>query len=194
MILLGAIVLVCVLLGTFLTFYIGGRQSRALPYTVSINSPIIHTPTFAGTYSFILGSGNVVENGTAYSYVRINASDIKKGDSFTAYPALNLGIRASGVDDNNFTVNVVFLGSEAGSYPYWLNFSVLIPSSGVTANLSQIGFSTFTRKSTELANLGGVWFFSQISDVVNEANEFEYFFYIGNSSTPIPVLTHGPVH
>jgi len=57
-----------------------------------LSAPITHQPTYLGNPAFVLGSGNVVQNGTAYSYVRINASAIGSGDFFTVLPALNIGL------------------------------------------------------------------------------------------------------
>ena len=159
------------------------------------SAPITHAPTFIGSYPFILGSGNVIQNGSAYSYVWINASALKRGDSFTALPALNVKLERNGINENNFTVKVVYFGSDYGSSPYWLNFSVVIPILNIWTNSSQIGFEgNFSRSSTLLSGFSGVQLFSQISNVVGENNEFEYFFYVGNSSTPVPLLTHASVH
>ncbi len=159
------------------------------------STPITHAPTFFGSYPFILGSGNVIQNGSAYSYVWINASALKRGDSFTTLPALNVDLKGSGINENNFTVKIIYFGSAYGTSPYWLNFSVLISILNMRINSSQIGFEgDFSRSSTSLSGLSAVQFFSQISNVVGENNEFEYFFYIGNASTPVPLLTHAPVH
>jgi len=135
-----------------------------------------------------------MQNGTAYSYVWINASAIRNGDSFTAFPALNVGLEGGGINESNFTVKITFLGSGYGSSRYWLNFSIFIPILRVSVNSSQIGISsTNSRSSTSLLGSNSVEFFTQISNVVNSNNEFEYFFYIGNATTPAPSLAHGPV-
>jgi hypothetical protein len=155
--------------------------------------PVIHSPTFPGKIPYILGSGNVVQNGSAYSYVRINASAIRSGDSFTVLPAINVPL--TGVDESNFTATIIYRGSSFGSSPYRLNFSVVISNFHFTANTSQNGIAgNFTRSAFPLPTQNGAEFFSQISNVVNAYDEFEYFFYVGNSSTPAPQLSHGPVH
>jgi hypothetical protein len=160
-----------------------------------INAPITHSPTFLGSYSFVLGGKNLFQNDTAYSYVWINASAIRRGDSFTVFPALNVGLKGQGMNENNFTVKIVYSGSNFGSSPYWLNFSVFISAPRMNVNSSQLGFSsTLARSNVSVPGSNGAEFFTQISDVVNSYDEFEYFFYIGNVTTPVPDLTHGPVH
>ncbi len=161
---------------------------------VALSAPITHQPTYLGNPVFILGSGNVVQNGTAYSYVSINASSINKGDFFTVLPALNIGL-GDNLDENNLTAGVTYTGSSSGASPYWLNFSVSLSELGTTANLSQLGVtSNFSRTSVALPHFRNAEIFLQISNVVGENNEFELFFYIGNSSTPVPQLEHGPPH
>jgi hypothetical protein len=156
-----------------------------------VSIPLTHTPAYLGNPQYILGSGYVVQNSSAYSYMRINASAINYGDNFTVYPAINVPL--FGVNENNLTATIIYRGSSFGSSPYWLNFSVIIPAFHFSANSSQRGIaSNFTRSAFPLQNQEV--FFSQISNVVNSNNEFEYFFYIGNSSTPSPQLTHGLVH
>ena len=169
-----------------------------LPMTVSYPPPggealpVTHSPTFLGTYPYILGSGNVIQNGTAYSYVRINASAIKYGDSFTVLPAINVPL--TGVNESNFTATIIYRGSSYGSSPFWINFSVALSPLHFTVNTSQGGIAqNFSRSGFPLPSQNGAEFFSQISNVVNAYNEFEYFFYVGNSTTPPPQLTHGPV-
>ncbi|MCL4519359.1 MAG: hypothetical protein M1587_09195 [Thaumarchaeota archaeon] len=170
-------------------------QSAIDTHSVSLQKPIVHTPTFLGNHRFILGSGNVIQNGSAYSYVWINASALQPGESFVAYPALNVGLVGKAIDESNFSVAITYEGSTFGSDPYWLNFSVSIPSLTTRINSSQIGIEgTFARTSYPIQGFKGALFYTQISNVVGESNEFEYFFYVGNSSTPIPQLAHGPVH
>ncbi|MDG6924312.1 MAG: hypothetical protein JRN67_13600, partial [Nitrososphaerota archaeon] len=79
------------------------------------------------------------------------------------------------------------------AYPYWINFSIDIPVLDTRLYSSHIE-GNFSRYSTSLPGFEGALFFSQISNVVGESSEFEFFFYIGNASTPLPQLTHGPVH
>lgn len=170
-------------------------QSALETHSVSLKEPIVHAPTFLGNYQFILGSGNVMQNGSAYSYVWINASALQPGESFVAYPALNVGLAGKGIDGNNFSVTITYEGSIYGSYPYWLNFSVSLPLLTIRINSSQIGIDgTFARTSYPIPGFKGALFYTHISNVVGESNEFEYFFYVGNSSTPFPQLAHGPVH
>jgi hypothetical protein len=186
-----------ILVGTLLFgIVLSVEQSRSTSgiHSIVLKAPITHKPTYLGSYPFILGSGNLLQNGTAYSYVRINASAIEDGDSFVAHPALNVGLAGSGVDEDNFTVKITYHGSAYGSSPYWINFSSFVPLFNTSANSSQIGIEgSYSRTSFPLPGLKGVEYFVQVSNVVGENNEFEYFFYIGNSSTPIPELTHGPV-
>jgi hypothetical protein len=171
---------------------VGLLAFETYPRRVEEFFPVIHSPTFPGKILYILGSGNVVQNGSAYSYVRINASAIRSGDSFTVFPAINVPL--TGVNEINFTATITYRGSSLGSSPYWLNFSVIITNFHFTANTSQNGIAeNFTRSAFPLPSQNGAEYFSQISNVVNAYNEFEYFFYIGNSSTPSPQLTHGPV-
>jgi hypothetical protein len=177
-----------VIAGIWLVGFFLAQQQSTAPF-----SPTTHTPTFLGSYPFILGSGNVLQNGIAYSYVWINASAIKRGDSFTVFPALNVELQGKGINQNNFTAEVIYLGSVYESSPYWLNFSVVIKSLNFSTNPSQAGIGGTYRSSASLPGLSGVEFFSQISNVVGESGEFEYFFYIGNPNTPIPTLTHGNV-
>ena len=178
---------------TAFALYVGQAQSTY--GVVALNRPITHAPPFLGNYTFILGSGTVLENGTAYSYVRINASAVKTGDSFLGLPALNVGLAGKGVREDNFTVEITYVGSAFASSPYWINFSVTIPLLNMHGNSSQMGIAgTFLRSTFSLSGFNGAELFTQISNVVGENNEFEYFFYIGNSSTPVPQLTHGPVH
>jgi hypothetical protein len=163
--------------------------------TSSPRFPITHKPTYFGTYQFIIGSGNVLQNGTAYSYVVLNATSLKAGDRFGVYPALNAALTGKGIDESNFTVWVTYLGSSFGADPYWINFSVAIPALGFAANSSQLGVEgTSMRSAAPLPGEGNAQFFSQVSGVVNEYGAFEYFFYVGNSSTPAPQLAHGPPH
>src|SRR5579872_666488 len=120
--------------------------------------PITHTPTFIGNPVYILGSGSVVQNGSAYSYVRINASAISYGDSFTVYPAINVPLTE--VKENNLTATIIYRGSSFGSSPYWLNFSAMIPVIHFSANSSQSGISSnFMRSAFPLQN--NALFFSQ---------------------------------
>src|SRR5579871_6324434 len=112
------IVLVGVALGGVVV-YLSEQQSIVRE---NVNLPITHAPTFLGEHSFILGSNNVRENGTAYSYVWINASAIKPGDNFAVFPAINVPL--PGIEENNLTALVVFRGSYFGASPYWINFSI----------------------------------------------------------------------
>jgi hypothetical protein len=194
LILLAAVIIAGLLvLGFF--YHLVQNTSTSKVHSTVLQTTIIHTPTFLGGYPFILGSGNVMENGTAYSYVRINASAIMKGDSFLAYPDLNVGIAGGGVNDNNLSVQITYFGSDYGTTPYWINFSSSIQSLNLVANSSQMGIEgTFARSEFPISGLNGVEYFVQVSNVVGESNEFEYFFYIGNASTPVPVLSHGPPH
>lgn len=192
---LASIILIAISFGGLVAYVIEEQLTSPSVQMVELKAPITHAPTFLGSYPFILGYGNLLQNGTVYSYVWINASAIRSGDSFTAFPVLNVGLRGNGIDENNFTVQIIYFGSAFGLSPYWLNFSVLIPALHMTANSSQIGFSgPFSRSSYSILGSNGAEFFSQISNVVNSYNEFEYFFYIGNSTTPMPKLTHGPVY
>jgi hypothetical protein len=162
---------------------------------VVLTAPITHQPTYLGNPVFILGSGNVVQNWTAFSYVRINASAIYKDDFFTVLPALNIGLRGDNLNENNLTVEVTYMGSIFGASPYWINFSVALPELGTGADLSQLGVAgNFSRTSVALPHFSDAEFFLQVSNVVGENDEFELFFYIGNSSTPVPQLAHGPPH
>jgi len=162
---------------------------------VQLGAPITHSPTYLGNESYILGGKNLFQNGTAYSYVWINATALKAGDSFAGYPALNLGFKGNGINENNLTAIITYTGSTFGSSPYWINFSVQIPILHLWVNSSQIGFAdNFSRSSEAIKGMGYAEFFTQMSIVVNSNNEFEYFFYIGNSTTPTPKLAHGPVN
>ena len=156
--------------------------------------PVTHEPTFLGKYSFILGSGNVVQNGSAYAYVWINASAIKKGANFTAFPAINVPLH--NIEENNLTAAITYGGSTFGSSPYWINFSIVISLLNFSANFSQPNISqNFSRSVFPLSSAQqGAEIFIQISSVVNSFDQFEFFFYVGNSSTPVPELAHGPVH
>jgi hypothetical protein len=189
------IVLIAISLSGFIAFIIVDQFSLSGFQIDEPNTPITHTPSFLGNYPFILGGKNLLQNGTAYSYVWINASAIERGDSFTAFPALNVGLQGKGINENNFTVKILYAGTSFGSPLYWLNFSIYIPVLRITVNSSQLGFSgVFPRSGVSLAGLNGAEFFTQISNVVNSNDEFEYFFYIGNATTPVPDLAHGPVH
>ncbi|MDG6996470.1 MAG: hypothetical protein JRN52_11155 [Nitrososphaerota archaeon] len=189
---IAGIILVGILLGGLIIYI---EQGRIAPntHTAPLSVPITHKPVFQGNYPFILGSGNVMQNGSAYSYVWINASALEEGDSFVAFPALNVGLKGNGLDENNFAVNITYTGSEYGAYPYWINFSIYIPVLNARLYSSYIE-GNFSRSSGSLPGFEGALFFSQISNVVGDSSEFEFFFYIGNSSTPLPQLTHGPVH
>ncbi len=190
-----SIVLIALSLVVFVAYFIGAQSTLSGIQAIQLNAPITHTPTFLGSYTFILGGKNLFQNGTAYSYVWINASAIERGDIFTAFPALNVGLLGKGINENNFTVEIIYFGSTFGSSPYWLNFSVLIPVLHLSTNSSQIGFSgNFSRSNISIPDSNGAEFFSQISNVVNSYDEFEFFFYIGNSTTPVPALAHGPVN
>jgi hypothetical protein len=192
---LASIFLIAISVGGLVAYVVEDQLSPLNVQVVEISNPITHTPTFLGSYPFILGGGNLLQNGTAYSYVRINASALKRGDSFAAFPALNVGLEGKGINENNFTVEIIYVGSLFGSSPDWLNFSVMIPVLRMSVNSSQIGISgSFSRSNVSVPGSNGAEFFVQISNVVNSYNEFEYFFYIGNSTIPIPKLTHGPVH
>ncbi len=198
-IIVGGIIVIVITLGGF-AFYLEVNIQAPVQFVsdsvITLSYPIIHKPTFFGNYSFILGSGVVVENRSAYSYVWINASSLRSGDSFIALPALYVGLVGTNLNENSFTIKVLFTGSNYGALKYWINFSSSIPPLGSWANLSQIGFSSFARTNASLSGFkGAALFFSQISNVVGEGDsEFEYFFYVGNSSTPVPILAHGPVH
>jgi hypothetical protein len=182
-----------VLLGISLVAY--GLYLTQDEQVVASSAPITHQPTYLGNPVFILGSGNVVQNGTAYSYVRINASAIVKGDFFIVLPALNIGLRGDNLNENNLTAEITYTGSIFGASPYWINFSVALPELGTEASLSQLGVAgNFSRTSFNLPHFENDEFFLQISNVVGENDEFELFFYIGNSSTPVPQLVHGPPH
>jgi hypothetical protein len=162
---------------------------------VELETPVVHEPPYLGNYSFIVGSGTLLQNGSAYSYVRINASALQSGQNFLALPALNIGLVGKGVNEHNFTIDVTYTGSVFPSSPYWINFSLAIPELQARYNTSQMGVAaTFNRSSFSIPDLNGAQLFAQVSSVVGEYNEFEYFYYIGNSSTPVPVLAHGPVH
>lgn len=65
----------------------------------------------------MLGSGVMLQNNTAYSYVRINASAIAivTSDVFTGLPALNVGQEGRNVNENNLTVEITYTGSTFGS-------------------------------------------------------------------------------
>ncbi|MDA4129605.1 MAG: hypothetical protein OK457_02430 [Thaumarchaeota archaeon] len=182
------IVLAAVVLVGFLVYF---EFQNGVPHT---QLPITHSPTFLGNYPFILGSGNVQQNGSAYSYIWINASAIKSGDNITVFPAINVDLR--GINENNFTAKITYLGSRFGSTPYWINFSFSIPVLNISTKSSQLGISSnFTRTSVSFGSTqNGAEFFTQISAVVNAPDEFECFFYVGNSSTLAPHLAHGPVH
>jgi hypothetical protein len=191
-----AVIIVCSAAAFFLADQFLVQRSETVR-AFSLSSPITHKPAYLGSHNFILGSGNVLENGTAYSYIVLNASAISKGDTFVVLPALNVGLSGRGIDENNLTMVVVFSGSSFGEYPYWINFSNYIPSLNLHANFSQAGIEgTFVRSNKTIFTSPPtrVLLFNQISNVVGESNEFEYFFYIGNSTTPPPQLTHGPVH
>jgi len=159
---------------------------RATP----LESPIAHEPPITGSYPFVLGSGNVFQNDSAYSYVRLNSTSLYPGVSFMTLPSLNVGI--SGVDLSNLTAIMTYTGSSFGANPYWINFSIALPELGVSMMTShQLNF--FARSNATI--LKNVDFFTQVSNVVGVGNEeFEFFFYMGSSSTPVPVLTHGPVN
>jgi hypothetical protein len=188
----GGVIVVAVALASVIVFIY--EIQNAGPDGSAVSLPIIHSPTFLGEYPYILGSGNVVQNGSAYSYVRINASAIRYGDSFTVFPAINVPLW--GIDEGNFTTTIIYRGSSFGSSLFWLNFSAVLSIFDFSANTSQSGISAnFTRSAFLLpVSQKGAEFFSQISNVVNSNDEFEYFFYIGNSSIPSPQLSHGPVH
>jgi hypothetical protein len=160
----------------------------------SLDLPITHKPTYIGAYPFIIGSGVLFQAGFAYSYVVINSSMIRRGDSFLALPALNALVEGGPgiVDNNNFTVQVHYYGS---NYPstLWINFSIVIPQLGVWTNSSQKGIGgEGARSSAQFGVADKVDIFSQIAPVINEYMEFEFYFYVGNSSTPVPTLTLGP--
>ena len=193
--LLGSLLLILVSLGAFFAYLEQTTMSTSYFAVLELNSPITHTPSYLGIHSFILGSGNVVQNG-AYSYVWINASELKEGDSFFVYPALNIGLIGPDIDQSNFTLEVIYFGSMYGASPYWLNFSIIIPPSGIRFNSSQIGIQggLHPRTGVSLPDFRGAELFTQISNVVETSNQFEFFSYIGNSSTPSPQLTHTPVH
>ena len=162
--------------------------------TGSLELPIVHKPPYVGNYPFLVGSGVATQMGYVYSYVVINSTEIRRGDSFLALPSLNalIGGGPGIVDNSNFTAKVVYYGS---NYPsnLWINFSIVVPSLGVWANSSQRGIGgEGARSSAELGESGGVDIFSQIAPVLEENSEFEFYFYVGNSSTPIPTLTVGP--
>lgn len=94
-----------------------GEAASARYSVVPLHLPIVHMPTYLGSYPFILGSGNLLENGSAYSYVWINASALKVGDSFVVLPALNIGLVVpSEIHENNFTLRVVYTGSPYDSH------------------------------------------------------------------------------
>jgi len=189
------IALIAISLCGFIAYVFVDQLSFSGYQIVKLNDPITHTPSFLGNYSFILGGKNLLQNGSAYSYVWINASAIERGDSFTAFPALNVGIQGNGINENNFTVKILYSGTSFGTSPYWLNFSIFIPDQKITINSSQLGFSgSFSRSNFSVPGSNGAEFFTQISNVVNSNDEFEFFFYIGNATTPVPDLTHGPVH
>ncbi|MFI5421928.1 MAG: hypothetical protein ACHQ1H_13245, partial [Nitrososphaerales archaeon] len=101
--------------------------------------PVTHEPTFLGKHPFILGSGNVFQNGSAYSYVWINASAIKKGANFTVFPAINIPLYDT--DENNLTATITYEGTTFGSSPYWINFSIVISLLHFSANFSQTNIS-----------------------------------------------------
>jgi hypothetical protein len=162
---------------------------------VELAAPITHQPTYLGNPSFLLGSGNVMQNGTAYSYVRINATAIVAGDTFVVFPALDVGLKGASVNENNLTAKVTYTGLGFGTSPYWINFSVSLSQLSTRANLSRSGISSnFSRSSFALTHFSGAELFLQLSSVVGETNEFELFFYIGNVSTPVPQLAQGPPH
>ena len=194
--LIAAIAVILIVIGISLAafpLYLG--QAQTTYRVVALDNPITHSPPFLGYYSFILGSGVVLENGTAYSYVRINASAVKTGDYFLGLPALNVGLAGKDIGEDNFTVEITYVGTAFASSPYWINFSVAIPLLNMRGNSSQMGITgTFSRSTFSLSGFDGAKLFTQVSNVVGENNTFEYFFYIGNSSTPAPLLTHGPVH
>ena len=125
-------IVLVVLLGVSLAAY--GIFLTQKAQVVVLTAPITHQPTYLGNPVFILGSGNVVQNGTAYSYVRINASAITKGDVFTALPTLNVGLKGVGIDDDNFTSGITFTGSAYGTFPYWLNFTMSLPQLNMNAS------------------------------------------------------------
>jgi hypothetical protein len=187
------IIVLAVLVGISLAAY--GLYLTQEKQVVALTAPITHQPTYLANPVFILGSGNVVQNRTAYSYVRINASAIYKADFFTVLPALNIGLKGGSLNENNLTAEVTYTGSSFGASPYWINFSVSLPELGTVANLSQLGVAgNFSRTFVSLPHFGNAEFFLQVSNVVGENNEYELFFYIGNSTIPVPQLAHGPPH
>jgi hypothetical protein len=175
-----------------LVVYVAGQQDVfSINHNVAL--PVTHEPTFQGKHPFILGSGNVFQNGTAYSYVWINASAIKKGTNFTVFPAINVPLRNT--EENNLKATITYWGSTFGSSPYWINFSIVISLLHFSANFSQPNISqNFSRSEFPLdSSQQGAEIFIQISSVVNSFDQFEFFFYVGDSSTPAPELAHGPV-
>jgi len=156
----------------------------------SLGAPIQPNPPFVGTYSFIVHSGVLDQNGYAYSYVAIDSNSIRQGDSFLGLPALNVAIESGGVRVNNLTMTVSFTGSP-NAVP-WINFSIVISKPKLDWNFSHLGIGG-QRSSTSIDNLGkNAEIFAQTSPVINENSWFEFYYYIGNSSTPAPALTSGP--
>src|SRR5579875_3508040 len=75
-----------------------GEAASARYSVVPLHLPIVHMPTYLGSYPFILGSGNVL-------------------DSFVVLPALNIGLVVpSEIHENNFTLRIVYTGSPYDSH------------------------------------------------------------------------------
>ena len=60
------IISIVILLGALLTGIYVSQLSQD-DQSFALSSPITHQPTYLGNPSYILGSGNIFQNGTAYS-------------------------------------------------------------------------------------------------------------------------------
>ena len=165
-------------------------ESQDTIRVTSLASPIEHDPPFLGSHSFIVHYGVLVQDGYAYSYVVIDSTTLRDGDFFVALPSLNVGLAGDYVYENNLTMRVVFHGSPS-AVP-WINFSLSIPTLKFDWNYSHLGKGG-DRSSLSIDGLGGrAEVFAQTAYVVDVGSWFEFYFYIGNSSTPAPSLTQGP--
>ena len=165
-------------------------ENQSSLQVLSLTAPIEHDPPFLGNYGFIVHSGILAQGGYAYSYVVIDSNSIHSGDSFLALPALNVELRGDGLNDQNLTMSIFYSGSP-NTVP-WINFTLKIPKLNVDWGFAHYGKGG-ERSYTSVNNLGNrAELFAQTSVVVDTNSWFEFYYYIGNSSTPAPVLSTGP--